>query len=153
MNIEEFERLVNAWGGDSARWPEQERTQAAALLERSAEARALRETAAALDAVLASAAAPEANARLRESIMAVPGRTRQQRRAGRWFRLGASGVLPRFVGLAAAMLLGFYVGTTSLLAPAPSFAADTDTVNVSDYVFGDTAQDYGVTVQQNEVGL
>jgi hypothetical protein len=142
MSIDEFRRLLDAWGGDPARWPREARRDAETLLSRSPEARALRDEAAAFDALLASAPAIEPSEALRTRLMDLPGNNRQERRrGGSGARFGLGAFLPRFAGLAAAVLIGFYVGSTSLFAPTQSYASDTDTLNISDYVFGDTAGD------------
>ncbi len=135
MTMEEFRSLLEAWGADPARWPDDRRAAAEALLARSAEARALLAEEAAFDALLAGAPGiPPSDAAVAR-ILAIPATSRQERRAGGW-RFGFLPALPRFAGLAAAALLGFYIGTTSLFQPTQSMAADSETVNISDYVFG-----------------
>jgi hypothetical protein len=138
MTMEEFTSLLDAWGADSSRWPADRRAEADALLARSDEARRLLADEAAFDALLAAAPALAPNTALLDSVMAIPAGNRQERKAGRW-RFGFAPALPRFAGLAAAALLGFYIGTTSLFQPAQSMAADSETVNISDYVFGENA--------------
>lgn len=138
MSMEEFRSLLDAWGADPARWPHDRRPGAEALLARSEEARGMQADEARFDALLAGRPAPVPGAALLGSVMAIPASARQERKAGPW-RFGFTPALPRFAGLAAAALLGFYIGTTSLFQPARSMAADSETVNISDYVFGDTA--------------
>jgi len=138
MTVEEFRNLLDAWGANPGRWPNDRLTAAEALLARSAEARLLLAGEAAFDALLAATPAPVPGAALLASIMAIPESTRQARKAGRW-SFGSAPALPHFAGLAAAALLGFYIGTTSLFQPTLSLAADGETVNISDYVFGDSA--------------
>lgn len=55
MQMKRFRHLIDAYGGDIARWPEPERAGAEALLQASAEARRWRDEAAALDRSLRSA--------------------------------------------------------------------------------------------------
>src|SRR5262245_47824403 len=52
MTLARFEELLDAYGGRPERWPDAERDAALALLERSDVARARRDAAGALDALL-----------------------------------------------------------------------------------------------------
>jgi hypothetical protein len=143
MTMEEFRSLLDAWGADAARWPGDRRAGAEALLARSAEARDLLAREAAFDALLAGAPAAAPGDALMNSILAIPATARQEKRGRRGFAFGSlfpfTPAFPRFAGLAAAAMLGFYIGTTSLFQPAQSLAADSETVNITDYVFGDAA--------------
>lgn len=150
MTMEEFRSLLDAWGADAARWPGDRRAGVEALLARSAEARDLLAREAAFDALLAGAPAAAPGDALLAGILAIPATARQERKAGRRGFSAASlfsfaPVFPRFAGLALAAMLGFYIGTTSLFQPAQSLAADSETVNITDYVFGDTVD--GETAQ------
>jgi hypothetical protein len=138
MTLDEFRRLTEAWGGDPARWPAAAREPAAALLAGSAAARALRAEAAALDALIAAAPAPAPSAALLAAVLAAPRKGGAAPRAGRpaWRLALAAGPWPRLAGLAAAVLLGFAIGSVGPFAPARPVAAD-EAVNLSDYVFGD----------------
>ena len=62
MTLDRFAALLDAYGADPARWPDAERAGAHALLDRSAEARARRDAAAALDALRDRAAAAPSSA-------------------------------------------------------------------------------------------
>ncbi|MGE0667397.1 MAG: hypothetical protein AB7O49_12640 [Sphingomonadales bacterium] len=135
MEMGEFRAMLEAWGADPARWPSDRRDGAEALLARSGEARALLAEEAAFDALLAGAPAAEPGAALTGRILAIPKSARQERKAFGW-RFALPPALPRFAGLAAAAVMGFYIGTTSLFQPAQSLAAGGETVNISDYVFG-----------------
>ena len=137
MSMEEFRNLLDAWGTDAGRWPSDRRNDALALLASSEEARLLLADEAAFDQLLAGMPEAAPSAALTRNILAIPRTARHERKAGGW-RFGFLPALPRFAGLAAAALLGFYVGTTSLFQPARSMAADSETVNISDYVFGDS---------------
>jgi hypothetical protein len=136
MGMDEFRTLLDAWGANAARWPRERQADAEALLASSEEARLLLADEAAFDALLAGMPEPTPGAALVQDILAIPRAARQDRRAGGW-RFGVLPALPRFAGLTAATLLGFYIGTTSLFQPAQSMAVDTETVNISDYVFGE----------------
>jgi hypothetical protein len=70
MTPERFAALLDAYGGDPARWPDAEREQARALLDRSADARARRGAAAALDALLDRATTLKPSRGLAERILA-----------------------------------------------------------------------------------
>ncbi|MEN3975166.1 hypothetical protein [Emcibacter sp. SYSU 3D8] len=135
MRLEEFRSLLDAWGADPGRWPGERREAAEALLAVSDEARRLLAEEAAFDGLLAGAPPAAPSAALLDSVLAIPRTARQTRKAGSW-RFGFLPVLPRFAGLAAAAMLGFYIGTTSLFQPVQTMAADNDTVIISDYVFG-----------------
>jgi len=65
-----FRRIVEAYGAAPQRWPKAERAWALSLLEGSAEARAFREQAAALDALLDRAQATEPSPELIADILA-----------------------------------------------------------------------------------
>ena len=65
-----FRRIVEAYGAQPRRWPEAERAWALSLLESSAEARAFRDQAAALDALLDQAEVTEASPELMADVLA-----------------------------------------------------------------------------------
>ena len=69
MNATRFAQLADAYGGDLARWPGDERDAARALLEASAEARIVLAAAQALDAGLALPAPAAPRAALREALL------------------------------------------------------------------------------------
>ncbi len=137
MSMDEFRNLLDALGADTGRWPRERQAAAEALLASSEEARLLLAGEAAFDTLLAGAPEAAPSAALVQNIMAIPRAAKQERKAGGW-RFSFLPALPRFAGLAAAAVLGFYIGTTSLFQPAQSMAADSETVNISDYVFGDS---------------
>jgi hypothetical protein len=58
MNLDRLRKILDAYGARRARWPEDERVAAEALLAHSSEARAARDEAARLDAALDEAVAP-----------------------------------------------------------------------------------------------
>lgn len=70
LDLARFAEILDAYGADPRRWPEAERDAATALLTRSAEARALRDDAAALDMLLELSAAPAPSPELMADILA-----------------------------------------------------------------------------------
>lgn len=141
MTENDFRSLAETWGGDLDRWPRDRQAEARRLLERSGEARRLLADAAALDALIASAAPVTLDPAVIDKVMALPRGVRQERKASAGWRFDFSMVLPRFAGLAAAAVLGFYIGTTSLFAPGQTLSAQAETVNISDYVFGESVDE------------
>jgi len=69
ITIERLEQLLDAYGADPERWPPAEREAALSLLERSAEARARRDAAASLDALLDLVPAERPPAELAARVM------------------------------------------------------------------------------------
>ncbi len=138
MTENDFRSLAETWGGDLDRWPRDRQADARTLLARSPAARQMLAEAAALDAFIAAAPPVPVSPVMRDAVLALPRGARQERRASGGWRFDFSMVLPRFAGLAAAAVLGFYIGTTSLFAPGQTLSAQAETVNISDYVFGDT---------------
>ena len=70
MTEQRFRSLVEAYGGDPARWPVDEREAALGLLETSATARAAVDEARALDAVLGKVSAPLVPSELTSRLLA-----------------------------------------------------------------------------------
>ena len=124
-----FQALLEAYGAEPGRWPAQERAEAQALLATSAEAAALREAAARLDALLDLAPAP-APARL--SVSALAERvTRQAQERIAPYRPLTDWLWVRAAGLAAAAIIGFVVGATQLTGVGDSTATTTP-IDVAD---------------------
>ena len=107
MTLERLRRLLDAYGARPGSWPEAEREAARELIARSPEARGLCEAAAALDALLEHAPAPEPSPALarrilvtapRPTVLPFPGWSGRSRR-----RLVAA------VGLAAAATLAVWL--------------------------------------------
>jgi hypothetical protein len=69
ISYERLRQLLDAYGGNPDRWPQEEREAALALLETSPEARAARDRAADLDAILDRAPAEEAPSDLATRIL------------------------------------------------------------------------------------
>jgi hypothetical protein len=76
LTLDRLESLLDAYGGDLARWPERLATEAHAMIGNSGEARRLHAEAQALDRLLAKASAPDPEQldRLAERIMAAAAR-------------------------------------------------------------------------------
>ena len=70
MDMARLADILDAYGADPRRWPDDERDPALALLSRSAEARALRDDAAGLDTLLDLASAPSPAPALMAAILA-----------------------------------------------------------------------------------
>jgi len=119
MTLRRFGELLETHGADLARWPEEERRAARALLAEDAAARALLAEHAALENLLARAA-PGPSPALEERILAAtverdaaPARA-DAPRPPRWRWLAGAGAL------AASLLIGLALGLSGRLAPWPS---------------------------------
>jgi hypothetical protein len=135
-----FEMLIDAYGAAVERWPEEERAAALALLARSPAARAARDAAARLDALLDVVPAEPPSAALAERVLAarpvpvpaanVAGAYRRRRGLGGRVAAVFGQIWPGapawqpVTALATALLLGLVVGYTQ-----PPF--DTDAIAVS----------------------
>ncbi len=127
--IARFRALIDAYGSDPARWPARERAWAAALIDRSAEAGAMRREAAALDALLDRAPRPAAP-RLDPAALAASITARPQEPVARWRRIQEM-VWLRAVGLAAAAVIGFVVGAAQT-SDLPASTASLAPIDVAD---------------------
>jgi hypothetical protein len=106
MNIEQFRVLLDAYGGNADRWPQNERSTARALVESSEEARRLVHDATALDRLLDAAETLPTTRALEERILAAfPERPRK-----RWPRALAENWIPG-AAMACSLALGLLVGT------------------------------------------
>ncbi len=124
--LAQFEALLDAYGAEPRRWPAERRAEAEALLARSAEARALHEGAARLDALIDTAAVEPAPAHLIGRVIAAAPRP-QARRNG-WF----AGWLKPAAGLAFAAVLGLALG--GIVSPFDTGSgelADADSVTLA----------------------
>jgi len=143
MTPQDFEDLLDRHGVDLARWPEDVRTDAQALAERSDQARAALRDAKALSSVLEQAPAGEVHSALAARILATaPGvdrnaeQTNQNVAQGGWLNSLISALWPEFgwvrpAGLMLASLVaGLYVGIA-----APSAETVNEETDLFAYVF------------------
>ena len=137
LTLGRFRSMTESYGADLARWPEQARADARALLSVSAEARAMLEEARALDDLIEATHAQEegllwkpdeqdaALERLRTGvaarIAALPVRPRVTNRLRAWFRSEVAPVRLRWLGLATggacAIICGLLIGGQYESAP------------------------------------
>jgi anti-sigma factor RsiW len=116
MSLARFETLLEAYGGQPARWPAAERAAAEALLASNPTARALHARAAELDALLDKLSAPQPSPALRARILAQAPRPARPRLLSRLAQamLPAGpvpyGWRPAGAALAAALVLGMLTG-------------------------------------------
>ena len=125
MDEERFERLIEAYGGESARWPQAERALALRYLAATPQAHGTRATARRLDQMLDAWAPPEASAGLRERIGAGQPSVRPLRARDLWISAA---------GLAAACVIGLMFGAgvgAAGLGPAHEGDNATATVNAA----------------------
>jgi hypothetical protein len=132
MGLARFRALLGAYGAEPGRWPAVERASALALLEQSREAEAARNEAAQLDRLLDQAPRP-APPRL-EATEFARRVTAAAQQTVRPYRIG-NALWLRAVGLAAAALVGFVVGTSQLAdlndSATPASVAPIDVAEVS----------------------
>ena len=114
FDIDRLRRLLEAYGADHRRWPEDASAPARALVARSESARALLDEAKALDALLDGATAPEPSPELKAEILAAAGRPAQRPWAIPVWPFGA--LWKPVSALAAAAMLGIIAGT---VLPSP----------------------------------
>lgn len=109
--------LVDAYGGDPARWPAQEREAAVALLSGDRELARAADAARRLDLMLDSLPVPQPSPALRVALKEIPerGNPLLEMIAG-WF-----GLWRPAAGLAAAAVLGIVIGVANPDLPLPGF--------------------------------
>ena len=147
LSLDRFAELVDAYGAKPERWPEAERPGALALLNDSAQARALREQAAALDTLLDQAVVPATSPALADRILAMApspaplSSARKQGLAGRirhWLRLE----LPEAAdwrgaaALAASLLVGVALGYLTPLTDGAGGWTAAEQQTVDAFAFG-----------------
>lgn len=106
MDAERFQFLLDAYGGDSQRWPAEERAAMQAFLSANEEAEAWRQEAQALDLTLS--AYPVASFDLADRILESVPRSGLEafldwllpQKPGAWWRPAAAAALPLFLGIA-----------------------------------------------------
>jgi hypothetical protein len=109
MNQDRFQQMIDAFGGEPARWPAADRAAAELYLAALPDARAALAEAHALDQALDAWVSPSVSAALREQILA---RAPMSSMIWAWPKLWLSGA-----GLAAACAAGAVVGAT-LIGPS-----------------------------------
>ncbi len=125
MDAERFEQLIEAYGGESARWPQAERSPALRHLAATPVAHATRAGALRLDEVLSAWAPQTATTALHDRIAAAAPGVRGLHPRELWI----SGV-----GLAAACVVGLMVGAgfgANGLGQPLAHEGDTATANIS----------------------
>jgi hypothetical protein len=147
IELERFARVLDAYGADAGRWPEAERAAALRLVARSAEARALRDHAAELDALLERAPLAEPSPGLRATVLADVLATVLTSASPAPWRQWAALLWPfgpswqPASALLLAGLLGFAVGAA--MPPTAGAALDAATSEIDGLVLG-TTMDYGI---------
>lgn len=152
MSLARFTVIVEAYGSEPRRWPVAERAAAETLLAASAEARALRDAAAALDTALSLSRAPAPSAALRSALLQAAPRQDRMRPASRGSWQALPGILAGELGglrpagamLGTALLLGILAGGVvgAGVAPStePAIDADIDVIQLA--MFDDQIAEY-----------
>jgi hypothetical protein len=84
VTLDRLAQLLDAYGGEPARWPEHERSAALQLLEASPEAQAMQRAALELDSVLELDELDGATSALRARVLEIPIRHARDARAPGW---------------------------------------------------------------------
>jgi hypothetical protein len=115
--------LVDAYGGDPARWPSGEREAAVALLSGDRELARAADEARHLDLMLDSLPVPQPSPALRVALKEIP------ERGTPWLEMlaGWIGLWRPAAGLAAAAVLGIVIGAANPELPLPGFDAEITT--------------------------
>lgn len=127
MGLERFQELIDAYGAEPSRWPLAERAGAEALLAVDAQARSLVTDAAALDALLNAAAAPEPSDLLRHRVLRAAPRARAAisrfgwASGAGWAAAAAAGVL---VGVSIGQQMSLAWQADAVLEQATAWSAD-----------------------------
>lgn len=127
--------ILDAYGADPRRWPQAERAPAEALLAVSEEARALRDRAAALDALLDLSAAPTPAPELQAAILAGAHRPGWRRWLADFWPVGPA--WQPASAFAAAIVLGVAIGVGAPDIVLPD-AADGAIAEVESLALGPT---------------
>ncbi|MDX1581871.1 MAG: hypothetical protein R3360_09635 [Alphaproteobacteria bacterium] len=141
MTLEDFRALVDGYGADPDRWPDELKPEAERFAAASSEAQAVLAAEAELDALL-RAGPKTASPALRAQLLAIPTTRRQDRKkpVGRVFGLPVGFLAPRFAGALAAGALGFLIGFNGLFAElyptAQGSSAAEETVDLSAMIYG-----------------
>ena len=111
VTLDRLAQLLDAYGGEPARWPEQERVAALQLIAASPEAAAMQRSALELDGVLDLDVLPDvASSALRARVLEIPIRhPREEREAGwgwkRNWMLGLFALTPCVIGFVSGTML------------------------------------------------
>ena len=116
MDLDQYLRLLEAYGADFERWPAEQRSSAERLVLQSEQARQARREAEVLDALLDQSSSPEPSDILRARVLGIPGQHHLSRTKSAPSSLGRA-IAPA-LGLAAAALLGIAVGRFAYDPPA-----------------------------------
>jgi hypothetical protein len=120
MDAVRFAALLDAYGADPARWPEDERAAALALLAESADARARQHDAATLDAALDAAPPAQPSDLLLARVLAAAPGAPAPRAAMPAPRRRRAGVVWRYAAVAAPLAAAAAVALWLTAAPQPS---------------------------------
>lgn len=115
--------LIDAYGADPDRWPEGERDAALTRIASDPTLRSILDDARALDTLLDAAPMPEPSPSLRVALKLIPERQRGTNWFG-WLGIFTAPWQPA-AGLAAAGILGLWVGVTQPNIPTPFSPVDT----------------------------
>jgi hypothetical protein len=122
-----FETLLDAYGTEPRRWPADRRAESETLLQRSSEARAMRDAAARLDALLDTASIQPAPADLVGRVLAAAPKARASRGLSNWI----AGFWKPVMGLACAAMFGVALGgVVSPFQTNTADAAEADSVSL-----------------------
>lgn len=111
VTLDRLAQLLDAYGGDPTRWPEQERTAALQLIEASPDAQAMQRTALELDQALDLDVLPDVSSNaLRARVLEIPIRhPRAEREAGwawkRSWMFGLFALTPCVIGFVSGTML------------------------------------------------
>lgn len=146
MNIERVRQIIEAYGGDPSRWPEEERAQAKSILESSPQLNGVLDEARRLDVVLDRLAPVTVPAALRDRIVA--GASRASDKAGltdrflEWLLHGTrrERILRPVMASLLPLLLGWAVGAFTSFEGSDELLAQNQLANdVAELAFNDTA--------------
>ena len=146
MTLQDFRELIEAYGANPSRWPEDRRDAADAFLAGSSEAQAFVADAAELDQMLARVEEPDVSDAFLASVMSVPAHEKQDRRMRQKGEKASSPLslrflFPRLAGVAAtAVIVGFVMGSANLVPTVDLLntpVTDDEITDLSDMVFLD----------------
>jgi hypothetical protein len=133
MDMARLAELLDAYGADARRWPKDEREAALALLSDSAEARALRDDAAALDTLLDTSSAPAPSPELMAAILAGAARPGWRRWLAEFWPVGPAWQPASAFAVAVVLGVAIGIGAPDLVLPD---AADSAVAEVESLALG-----------------